>query len=258
MNSYKQKIRENFSTSAKRYNTWATSQEKAAEILIKKITKKNPATVLDIGCGTGILTAKLLKKFTTVKITGLDFAPKMITLCQQKWPTQQFICTDAEEFESNQTYDLITSSFTFQWFAELAATIYKYWQLLAVNGEMAIALPLAGSLAELRSASIKANKKLLPLHNLPTEKEFTKIITQLPGCQLEFCQEKELVSYYPSPVAALHPIKKIGAVYKTKDNYNYQEMKSLLNSYPSKTIDNKIVYPLTYNVLFIIVKKKSN
>ncbi len=255
MNSYKQKIRQNFSASAERYNTWATSQEKAAKILTTKITKKDINTILDIGCGTGILIEKLLKKFSSAKITGLDFAPKMIEHCQQKWPAQIFECADAEHFNSDEKYDLITSNFTFQWFSDLAKTMLSYWELLTIDGQMAIALPIDGSLAELATAALKENNKLPALHRLPSEKEITKIINGFPNCRIKICQKEKLTSYYGTPLQAMHSLKKIGAVYKNNNNYSYQEMRNLLKNYPTEQINNKIVYPLSYNVLFIVIEK---
>jgi 2-polyprenyl-3-methyl-5-hydroxy-6-metoxy-1,4-benzoquinol methylase len=78
--------------------------------LIKNIPPKNEY-VLDIGCGTGELTKKLLEKGE--KIIGIDVAEKMIQEANKRNSHKQieYICTTAEKYleETEKTFDIIIS-----------------------------------------------------------------------------------------------------------------------------------------------------
>ncbi|MEM4637939.1 MAG: class I SAM-dependent methyltransferase [Candidatus Woesearchaeota archaeon] len=55
--------------------------------LIEKI--KNVKTIIDVGCGTGILCKKLSEK--NYDIIGVDYSENLIELCKNKYPELNFI-----------------------------------------------------------------------------------------------------------------------------------------------------------------------
>lgn len=72
--------------------------------------------ILDLACGTGILTFKLADKFPTSKIVGVDMMPEYIALAREKAAAEKrsniyLICGRAEEVQLKETFDCITSSY---------------------------------------------------------------------------------------------------------------------------------------------------
>lgn len=66
----------------------------------------NTCTILEIGCGTGELIAKINGR----EKTGIDFSEKMIEEAKNQFPSIEFICTSAEELNVNRKYDVIILS----------------------------------------------------------------------------------------------------------------------------------------------------
>ncbi len=60
--------------------------------IYKAILSAGQKTVLDVGFGTGTLTAKLYEQGCT--IFGQDFSPRMIELAQEKMPEANLYCGD--------------------------------------------------------------------------------------------------------------------------------------------------------------------
>jgi len=45
-----------------------------------------PAVIADVGCGTGLITAMLLKKFRKARVIGLELAPAMVARARKRAP----------------------------------------------------------------------------------------------------------------------------------------------------------------------------
>ncbi len=64
------------------------------------------ASVLEVGCGTG----ELLAKIKGAEKTGIDFSEKMIEGAKKQFPEIEFICTPAEEINLDKKFDVIILS----------------------------------------------------------------------------------------------------------------------------------------------------
>ena len=73
--------------------------------LIKLEIPQN-AKILDMGCGTGLATEVLIKRFISSKITGLDCSEEMLSLYQKKFPDVNVIIGD---FNKKQNFSLFVS-----------------------------------------------------------------------------------------------------------------------------------------------------
>ena len=82
----------------------------------KEIIKKVPncTSVLDLACGTGILTFQIAKKLPDAKILGVDITESYLEIARKKLKHYQkisFLCQDAEKLNLGQKFDCITSSY---------------------------------------------------------------------------------------------------------------------------------------------------
>lgn len=74
--------------------------------------KENPK-ILDLGCGTGNITLKVLEKFPNSQITCLDLSENMIKIAKNKleqYESIEYIIGDFTKTEITEKYDAIISS----------------------------------------------------------------------------------------------------------------------------------------------------
>jgi len=82
------------------------------EEIIKRIKEHN--SVLDLACGTGILTFKIAEKFPDSKITGIDITEGYLEIAKRKLKFDHkifFLHEDAEKLNLDTKFDCITSSY---------------------------------------------------------------------------------------------------------------------------------------------------
>ncbi len=129
-------IEENFSKHARDYDQHSRVQNLCAAILINEVGTNDFSSILDIGCGTGNYTKLLKEKFPKAKIKAVDISAEMIEVAKGKLGGKkiEFIVADAESFNLEEEFDLISSNASFQWFQELEADLKKYKGALKKNG----------------------------------------------------------------------------------------------------------------------------
>lgn len=80
--------------------------------IMKKIPKCN--LILDLACGTGILTFKIAEKFPEAKVVGVDVTESYLNVARKKlkpYHKISFILQNAQELELDSQFDCITSSY---------------------------------------------------------------------------------------------------------------------------------------------------
>src|ERR1035441_759460 len=94
-------LAQQFSGAAHRYDVWATAQAEIAAGLMPQIPAQfAPSLMVDLGCGTGLLSAKLLQRYPAASLVGIDLATGMVKHCRQHLgtnPQARFITGDVED-----------------------------------------------------------------------------------------------------------------------------------------------------------------
>jgi demethylmenaquinone methyltransferase/2-methoxy-6-polyprenyl-1,4-benzoquinol methylase len=90
-------------------------------------------SILDLACGTGILTLKLADRFPQSKIVGVDMMVEYIAIAKRKVVEEKrrnirLICGRAEQVQLRETFDCITSSYIPKYIPaeKLLANISRY------------------------------------------------------------------------------------------------------------------------------------
>jgi len=82
------------------------------EWVIKSADESRPATVCDVGCGSGRFVAALAKKGVK-QVTGVDIAPNMIRLAEQLVSREQvadrcrFFQSDVLDWKTDERFDMV-------------------------------------------------------------------------------------------------------------------------------------------------------
>jgi tRNA (cmo5U34)-methyltransferase len=72
-----------------------------------------PVRVIDLGCGTGTVTARVLQIFPNAQVTCLDLAENMIAMAKARlarYPQVSYVLSDFRSFEFNRGFDAVISS----------------------------------------------------------------------------------------------------------------------------------------------------
>ena len=114
----KEQIKKNFSRSAPDYERHAQLQNGLADELFSSLDGFEPKRVLDLGCGTGYLTRKLAEKFPAAEVMGIDIAPGMIEVAnnRNKRKNLKFAVGDGESISfGDGIFDVLVSNASLQW-----------------------------------------------------------------------------------------------------------------------------------------------
>lgn len=155
----KDQIARAFGAAAPDYAQHAGPQSLAAE-LVAQLAAQCPTgarpTILEIGCGTGLLTRHIRSRWPDADLTVTDIAPAMVaTAAQDPALAARMLVMDGEypPFDG-QHFDLILSSLAFQWFDDLSVAITRLHALLRPGGSLIFSTMAAGSFDTWRAAHL--------------------------------------------------------------------------------------------------------
>jgi trans-aconitate 2-methyltransferase len=146
---------------------------KMAEDLLGLLGAKPGEKILDIGCGTGHMTAKIAESGALV--TGLDRSPEMIQQAQAAYPGIRFEVGDAMMIPLDGPFDAVFSNATLHWIKEPERTVAEISRLLKPGGRFVAEFGGRGNVAELVAAMERAWAKLHLPQGLPNPWYFPSV-----------------------------------------------------------------------------------
>lgn len=160
--SSKQQVAAAFSRAAHTYDSVADFQRAVGTRLLSLLPEgigtaaNNPTAVqhwLDLGCGTGHFCEQLQQRWPRAQGVGLDLAPGMLAVAQQRCPGISYLCADAEQLPlADNSQDLIFSSLALQWCADFPKVLREVKRVLKPGGVLLFSSVAEGSLQELRNS----------------------------------------------------------------------------------------------------------
>ena len=105
--------------------------------------RSNPNSVVDLGCGTGDLTATLISRWPSAEVVGVDSSPEMIARASVlEVPNRlTFRLIDMTAWEPVGPIDLIVSNAALQWIPDHVNFIKKLIGWLSLKGVIAFQVP---------------------------------------------------------------------------------------------------------------------
>ena len=132
---------------ADRYDVWYQGPEVEREDRtvyeqIKRSLKQDRArSLVDVGCGTGVLLDQLDGEFPDLEIVGLDVSPRMISEAVRKHPSKAFLTADMDRrFNLGRTFDLAVCNFSFNYFMRPEIAVENLLRLIRHGGLLTVTL----------------------------------------------------------------------------------------------------------------------
>ncbi|MBD2457959.1 methyltransferase domain-containing protein [Nostoc sp. FACHB-87] len=102
------------------------------EDLLQWLNPKPGELILDLGCGTGQLAAKIAE--SGAEVMGIDSAATMIEKARQNYPDLRFEIADARNLQIDKLFDAVFSNATLHWIKEPDTAIASIYQALKPGG----------------------------------------------------------------------------------------------------------------------------
>lgn len=123
------------------YGRFRAERRQPFDDLVALVEPRPGMRVVDLGCGTGELTAELHERLRAAETLGLDSSPRMLASCAaHERPGLRFEPGDIARFEG-RGFDLVFSNAALQWLPDHARLLGRLAAALAPGGQLAVQVP---------------------------------------------------------------------------------------------------------------------
>lgn len=247
-------IAHRFSKAAKQYNSIASIQRVIAEQALINLPHRLQGQALDIGCGTGIHTQAIYRKGAAA--TGVDIAEGMLAFARKKYSDPIFIQGSALDLPfSENTFSTVFSSMALQWVTETDRAAKQIARVLKKGGVAELAIMVAGSFDELKTARKVAQLPQAETY-MPTTAQWVNSFKQ-SGLSLQRVITKDYVDSHHDIMSLLRSVKGVGAgeTGQKQPPLTRRDIKKLAMAYSNMSgVESKL--PLTYRVSQFRLEKR--
>lgn len=184
----KARARASFGRAVDTYDAAAILQKQVRKEMLSRLdlVKLAPTTILDAGCGTGLASLALQKKYPKAQVISLDFALPMLQKTRKVCASTGFInqvktlftsekhgliCADIEALPlANASINLAWSNLAIQWCNDLDAALQEFHRVLQPEGLLMFSTFGPDTLKELRVATALTNttsvSRFIDMHDI--------------------------------------------------------------------------------------------
>lgn len=109
---------------------------RSGEHLVDLLDPQPGELILDLGCGTGHLTAKIAE--SGANATGLDSSASMIAQARQNFPKLKFVLADARDFHFDEAFDGVFSNAALHWIPDAERVLRSVAAALRPGGRFVL------------------------------------------------------------------------------------------------------------------------
>ena len=192
------------------YQEHAHVQRRVAHTLADSFPSLSRPVVLELGCGTGFLSQRLLAEWPDGRFVLSDIAEPMLQRCRAHLGERaglHYVVLDGEQPAVGWGYDLIAASMVLQWFDDPLGALLGLRGLLRPGGYLLMATLGPESFQEWRRACAEWG---MP-HGLPGYPTLADWRGAWPASGGARLWEERIVVQHPSALAFLRALRAVGA-----------------------------------------------
>lgn len=254
----KPRVADSFGRAAPRYDRAARLQHRVGEQMLGLIQSR-PATITDLGCGTGYHSIQLQQRFPEAAVVGVDISPGMLAYAEAKYAQSglRWLCNDAENLSlASASQSLIFSNFALQWCEGLDVLTAELHRVLADDGQLIFAVPGPGTLFELRQAWAAVDNRV-HVNRFASLLQWQQALQRAGFSSVEL-NSREVTEQHQSVRELLLELKNVGAhnnnAGKSSTMTGKQQLKALYNAYQQYVLPNGKL-PATWEIISGLVMK---
>jgi malonyl-CoA O-methyltransferase len=162
-----------FSRAASTYDQGAVLHRHVAARLLELLPEADQVgrgRILEVGCGTGVLTGLIRQRYPDASLCVMDVAEGMVACVRERWgddPAMEYVVSDVRNFKTERPFDLIVSSSALHWATPLDTTMTTLRAAMKPGGGLSVALMIDGTLGELHLLRRKIAPAKTPAAGLP-------------------------------------------------------------------------------------------
>jgi SAM-dependent methyltransferase len=141
---------------AKLYNEKHAFVWEKGKDLLEQLAPRRGERILDLGCGTGHLTAEIASR--GAEVVGVDRSAEMIAEARRQYPDLRFEVADALQLAFDEQFDAVFSNAVLHWIREPDRVIRGVARALRRNGRYVVEFGGRGNIAKLMAAVSRAWK----------------------------------------------------------------------------------------------------
>ena len=218
--------------------------------MIDRHTNAQPEKLLEIGCGSGFLSQKLLHSYPGSHFYINDLVAEAEARIRMMVPEQQqgniqFMAGDAESLDFPDELELVASASTVQWFSHLDLFFERLSRRMKQEGVLAFSTFGQDNYKEISALTQQGI-------NYPDMETIAGYL--LPHYSLLESRERKIVLQFDHPIDVLKHIRLTGVKGHLGQKWTKRELNHFVEAYQERfSLDEKV--QLTYHPLYFVCKK---
>ena len=251
MNIDKAEVACRFGRSIESYEEHAAVQREIAAHLAELATAyvtQPPRKILEVGCGTGLLTERILQLWAGSELWVNDLVEGMCAKAAARCrvPAAHCLVGDIESLPLPGAFDLVISASVFQWLARPAETFIRLAACLQPGGWLAFSTFGEDNCHELREV---AGTGLA----YPSADELRAMLS--PHFRIVHTEEARYCLDFSDPVQILHHVKRTGVnASASRTLWTRSKLQAFSDRY-ARLFARDGIFPLTYHPRYVLCQK---
>ncbi|GAA1880496.1 methyltransferase domain-containing protein [Asanoa iriomotensis] len=133
------------------YHRVSVAMDRMAQEVLDRLPLDGTETVLDAGCGTGRISAKLLARLPHGRLIAVDADPAMVAIARRSLPEVHLV--DLLDLSLPEPVDAVFSTATFHWVLDHDRLFDRLAAVLRPGGRLVAQCGGAGNIAALSAAA---------------------------------------------------------------------------------------------------------